>query len=149
MGLIAAIVILVALFEYFSNHTDNQYDDYKFTASKTKWFNELEDKKDEYNDKLYNSTNSSTLMYISKEDKREYMKSKRWKTLKLLKYYEVKERCEMCNTKAEPNDLELHHNTYVSLTNEPLSHLNLLCRSCHQSIHDKYGYDRSTLYPIN
>ena len=97
----------------------------------------------------YNGTIPDTYtagnQYMSAKEKREYLKSSKWKTLRDLMYILHDSKCECCGNS---ESLEVHHNTYERLGSEDLSDLNLVCRGCHQDIHDRLGYDRTTQYPI-
>ena len=84
-------------------------------------------------------------MYLPPELKAEYIKSKEWQKKKLLHLLFANYKCQVCGS---TNNLELHHITYERLTTEQLEDLAILCRNCHQKIHDKLGYDRVTKYPI-
>lgn len=78
--------------------------------------------------------------------KQQYLKSPEWKTLKSEVLNRDNYTCQSCNTNGIP--LEVHHITYQNFGNENLSDLVSLCRNCHQSIHDKHGYDYNKLYPL-
>jgi 5-methylcytosine-specific restriction endonuclease McrA len=83
-------------------------------------------------------------MFMSREEKLKYMQSNQWRTkVRQLKWRKV---CEVCGSDEK---LEAHHNTYARLGNENLEDLNLLCRNCHQEIHNILGYDRRTKYNIS
>ncbi len=86
------------------------------------------------------------LMYISAEAKAKYLKSKRWKALKLFKLKIAQNKCECCGSTTE---LHLHHIDYERLTEELIEDVVIVCSICHQKIHDKLGYDRVTKYPIS
>lgn len=98
-------------------------------------------KKQEYNE--HSTVKYSSDMYMSQEDKIEYMKSQQWISLKNMILIIQNNKCCLC----EANErLETHHTTYKRLGNELWSDLQLLCRDCHQAQHDEYGYDRETTY---
>lgn len=78
--------------------------------------------------------------------KQQYLKSPEWKALKSKVLNRDNFTCQSCNTDGIP--LEVHHITYQNFGNENLSDLVSLCRNCHQSIHDKHGYDYNKLYPL-
>lgn len=63
----------------------------------------------------------------------EYLRGQHWSDVKR-RYSESKYKKE-CFCGAKEN-LELHHKTYKHLGNEPLSDLTLLCRACHQTVHE-------------
>ena len=78
--------------------------------------------------------------------KKAYLASPEWDT----KRKQVLERdlyaCQGCGNTGIP--LEVHHITYTNYGSESLSDLVTVCRPCHQSIHDKYGYNYSDTFPL-
>jgi len=84
-------------------------------------------------------------MYIPAPLKRQYLNSIEWEALKLLRLIIAKDQCECCGATSQ---LELHHITYERLTCEDIDDLRVVCRSCHQNIHEALGMDRTTKYPI-
>lgn len=87
-----------------------------------------------------------TLMFISANAKSEYLQSKEWKELKTMKLLLADNKCESCGS---THNLELHHIDYTNLTQENFEDVAIVCRDCHQAIHNKLGLDRKTLYPIS
>ena len=83
---------------------------------------------------------------ISIAQKQVYLKSPQWNTLRKAILKRDNYTCQRCGINNVP--LEVHHITYERLTNEDQSDLVALCRECHQSIHNLYGYDYNTKYPI-
>ena len=82
---------------------------------------------------------------FSKQDKKDYMRSEKWKQKRKL----VLQRDGYCCMDCLSGDqLEVHHITYKRLGNEKLSDLATVCRSCHQKIHNKYGYNYQRNYPL-
>lgn len=92
---------------------------------------------------LYSLTQKEHIDY---RNKHIYLKSKPWQQLRQLVLQRDNYSCLMCDNK---HSLEVHHITYKHLGNERLDELATLCRTCHQSIHDKHGYSYSSTYPIN
>jgi 5-methylcytosine-specific restriction endonuclease McrA len=84
------------------------------------------------------------IQYSSKQD---YLKSPAWQTRRKAVLKRDNYTCQKCNINQVP--LEVHHLHYRNFTEEPLSDLVSLCRSCHQSIHDKHGYDFYSTFPLN
>jgi 5-methylcytosine-specific restriction endonuclease McrA len=84
------------------------------------------------------------IQYHSKQD---YLKSPAWQTRRKAILKRDNYTCQKCNTNQVP--LEVHHLHYRNFTEEPLSDLVSLCRSCHQSIHDNHGYDFYGTFPLN
>ena len=71
-----------------------------------------------------------------KEKYHEYLRSEKWKVLRLQKIQESGGRCQLCN-KGAP--LHVHHRTYDNVFNEKLSDLIVLCKICHGMFHEKGG----------
>ena len=101
----------------------------------------------------FNYTDSTTevdpkrqLMFISAEDKLEYMQSEKWRTLRFSRLMIAQYKCESCGSF---HNLNLHHITYERLTQEELEDVAILCEVCHTKLHNLLGYDRTTLYPIS
>lgn len=83
------------------------------------------------------------------EREQAYMKTSRWRYMRLQVYINQYERCIGCDTPMPMDKLELHHITYERLYNENIdTDLAMLCKSCHKRIHDAYGYSRLRKYPI-
>lgn len=71
---------------------------------------------------------------VTKEDYLEYLKSERWKKLRLI----VLERCNhQCQTCTNTKHLQVHHRTYERVGHELLTDLGVLCRGCHSKISKK------------
>lgn len=83
--------------------------------------------------------------YMSYKQKIEYMNFKAWRTIK--KYKLAQHPC--CQHCQSTTDLVVHHITYERLGKENLSDLAVLCRPCHNRLHQKSGYGRFTEYPIS
>lgn len=79
----------------------------------------------------------SDYVFITPEDKKDYLQSKEWDTLRkqVLALYNYK--CGDCD---KLKSLEVHHITYKNWRHENLEDLIPLCRECHQTRHDKTGY---------
>lgn len=64
-----------------------------------------------------------------------YLKSDHWKDLRLRKLVSQDAKCEICGFRCLHNDV--HHMIYRRpLTNTKLTDLIVLCRSCHETIHE-------------
>jgi hypothetical protein len=59
--------------------------------------------------------NNNLSQYMSAKEKREYLKSSKWKTLRDLMYILHDSKCECCGNS---ESLEVHHNTYEHLGSE-------------------------------
>lgn len=70
-------------------------------------------------------------------DYKAYLKSKRW-LAKRLKLFAVRGRaCEQCGSTVT---IHVHHKTYERLGNEKLNDLMVLCKACHDVIHEDSGH---------
>jgi len=68
-----------------------------------------------------------------------YLKSEDWKALRAAKIAHVIGRCNLCGLRSESNDV--HHVKYRRLYDVKLTDLRVLCRGCHDRVHellDKY-----------
>lgn len=82
--------------------------------------------------------------YFIANNKKSYLASPEWK--KIVQQIHTRDRvCQVCNC---TDQLEVHHITYERFMHEELSDLVLLCRDCHQAVHNKYGYDYHDKFPI-
>ena len=86
---------------------------------------------------------TQSLMFISAESKLAYLQSPQWHLLKTKRLIIANYKCESCGSNSQ---LQCHHINYSMLTKEPIEHLRILCKECHQRQHDEYGYDRTTIY---
>jgi len=95
-------------------------------------------------------------IYMSAEDKQAYLESPEWHKLKQDKLSIANYRCEHCGA---DEYLELHHISYEKLGSEPLNHLAILCRDCHNELHEIAselykndgfrGMSRTNTYPLD
>ena len=74
-----------------------------------------------------------------KEQHTKYLKSGIWKRKRI---YLLKKRgckCENCGYKPKQKfELHIHHRTYKKWGAEQQNHLKIMCRDCHNKLHDKY-----------
>ena len=89
---------------------------------------------------------SKSYIYITPEGKRDYLNSDKWKITKRTILFRDKYTCQSCKDIGIP--LEVHHITYEDFGQEKPEQLVSLCRFCHQSIHDRLGYDHNNTFPI-
>jgi hypothetical protein len=71
-----------------------------------------------------------------------YMVSPEWARVRKRKLLEMPF-CEKCHASAEEWKLDVHHKHYRSFGNEQMRDLLVLCRHCHQRLHDiqhRMGY---------
>ena len=73
-----------------------------------------------------------------RKDYKSYISSNEWKLLKELIIEERGNYCEKCNNQFI--SLDLHHIHYDNFKKELRSDLLLLCRNCHNTIHDSKKY---------
>jgi hypothetical protein len=99
-----------------------------------------------YSDNISDLSINRQLMYISAKAKLEYMNTQQWKELKLSRLKIAQNKCECCGS---IHSLQLHHITYIRLTQEHINDVAILCKSCHTKLHNLLGYDRATIYPIS
>jgi hypothetical protein len=96
------------------------------------------------NDNPYRSTIRDGEYYKETKDlidfremKTEYMESQAWQDKRQRVLKRDSHECQLCYS---TDNLEVHHTKYDRVPYEPIDHLILLCRSCHQKEHDKHGY---------
>lgn len=82
--------------------------------------------------------------YMPAQDKRDYLNSPEWFTIRS----QVLARDKCCQSCGLMGPLECHHITYARLGAEDLEDLKMLCRECHQEIHNRLGYDRNTIFNL-
>lgn len=73
---------------------------------------------------------------------RDYLKTEHWKNIRKLIRKKYNNKCKNCKTSER---LEVHHKTYRNIGNELLSNLVLLCRDCHQQVHDQSNSNKQML----
>jgi len=74
---------------------------------------------------------------------KEYLKSEEWKTIKENISKRKGAKWNLCNLCTSPHNLEVHHSSYKVIgTVNGGNTLKMLCRSCHQQIHDKCKENR-------
>jgi len=78
--------------------------------------------------------------------KRQYLKSTAWQTLRKSTLQRDNYTCQQCKATGIP--LEVHHLHYHTFTRETGKELVSLCRTCHGVIHHKYGYDFTSSFPL-
>lgn len=66
-----------------------------------------------------------------------YLKSPQWADKRLSAIERAGRRCQVCAAKGAP--LDVHHNGYRNLGNEPPEDLLVVCRGCHERIHGIVG----------
>ena len=110
----------------------------------------LTNQNNEEKDPFKNQIDVPDFIFISKREKQSYMQSIEWKELKEYRLILADNKCEVCGSGEQ---LALHHLHYRTWREECyLMDVVILCggpNGCHQNIHNKYGYDYNTEYPIN
>lgn len=66
-----------------------------------------------------------------------YLESRHWKNLSRAIWITRGKRCELCGAPLpNRNDANIHHDNYGNIGHEKESDLMLLCRPCHERVHD-------------
>lgn len=68
-----------------------------------------------------------------RKDYEAYLKTAVWKQKRQVALEHADHKCQLCSC---AEDLQVHHNTYKNFKNEPESDLVVLCKFCHQNLHD-------------
>lgn len=136
--LLLPIVLLIGYWVYqgYANHTPQQ---------PTRTREELVTRTYLTPYKLPAKAEKSDPMYISAEQKQAHLRSAYWYNLKQQRRDICNNLCEQCNL-VPPT--ELHHLHYTNLLHESIDDVVYLCTDCHQAIHNIYGYDRASTYPL-
>ena len=74
------------------------------------------------------------LYQMSDKEYSNYLKSREWSIKRKKKLNLAKNRCQVCYS---PNNLDVHHRTYVRFKHELMSDLTVLCRRCHALFHKR------------
>lgn len=64
---------------------------------------------------------------------KQYLKSEHWKQTKEKAYIILGRKCNRCGSK---NYLNIHHKHYQNIGCELIEDLEVVCKSCHEKIHD-------------
>ena len=121
------------------NFTNKNF--FPFVKEKTEDLNDIVFKRTKAEEEFHSN------IYMSREDKKEHLRSLYWQQLKERKLIQQDYRCAKCGKSTI--HLDLHHITYERLGFERDDDVILLCRACHSSLHEKKGYDRNTRYTLN
>ena len=73
------------------------------------------------------------LIAMAQDDYQQFLDTDEWQRWAWIMKDHFKYKCQACNS---PNQLEVHHRTYGSVGRECPGDLTVLCRECHQLIHD-------------
>lgn len=68
------------------------------------------------------------------EEIKNHYYSEYWRNIRKIKFSENNGLCEMCSL----DGTDLHHITYVNFGKEKIEDLQVLCRSCHEWVHDAF-----------
>lgn len=68
-----------------------------------------------------------------------YLKSEKWKQIRIRKFKQVGRKCEVCGSK---KNLQCHHLNYERLGKERLSDLQILCTDCHAIADEERRYSK-------
>lgn len=64
---------------------------------------------------------------------REYLKTRHWRRLRVVAIKKAKHKCAVCG---DTENLNVHHLTYERKGCEKLEDLQVLCRECHENVHE-------------
>lgn len=78
-------------------------------------------------------------LLTNQENHKKYLKSGVWKRKRCFLLKKRGCKCEMCKKKFKKEQLHIHHKTYRRWGAEYQNHLQVLCSSCHNKLHDKYA----------
>jgi hypothetical protein len=85
-------------------------------------------------------------MFMSPEAKQHYLKTDDWALRRAARLAMDDYTCQHCYA---TTNLNVHHITYERLGCEDIdTDLVTLCKACHNRLHNKLGYGRTTNYPI-
>ncbi len=70
-----------------------------------------------------------------KAEYNKYLKSAKWKSIRLYILEDRNHKCERCGSFPSLNNLHVHHKTYERIFNELPTDLELLCKDCHEKEH--------------
>ena len=73
-------------------------------------------------------------LYLRNIPYTEYLQTKHWKDIRKKALIRANHKCRMCGSKEK---LQVHHNTYNNLGNERNEDLTVLCKECHEFLHDR------------
>lgn len=77
-------------------------------------------------------------LLTNQENHKKYLKSGVWKRKRYFLLNKRGCKCEICKMKFKKQELHIHHKTYRKWGAEYQNHLQVLCSSCHNKLHDKY-----------
>lgn len=97
-------------------------------------------KEDIYEDK-------NTEIRVPKEEYLEYIRSDKFKELKMERLKLDEYTCQICFKKVDEKTSHCHHITYLRLMNEKISDLSTLCPCCHEKLHEFHGKNKGH-YPL-
>ena len=84
-----------------------------------------------------NSILNKTIMWYN-----DYLKSKQWEEKKIQVF---KEKWKLCQKCCSDKNINVHHWSYKKKYKEPIEHLFVLCRDCHEAFHLKYNMSESMM----
>ncbi len=65
----------------------------------------------------------------------DYLQSDEWKAKKEMVFSVFWKHCQRCNSE---KDIHVHHSTYKNIYNEDINDLYVLCKRCHEFLHELY-----------
>ena len=89
----------------------------------------------------------NTEICVPREKYVEYLKSDKFKILKMRRLQIDEYRCQICFKKVDEKTSHCHHITYLRVLNEKISDLSTLCPCCHKKLHEFHGKNKGH-YPL-
>jgi len=78
-------------------------------------------------------------LLTKQENHKKYLKSGLWKRKRIFILKKRGCKCENCGYKPKQKfELHIHHRTYRKWGAEQQNHLKIMCKDCHNKLHDKY-----------
>lgn len=81
----------------------------------------------------------STEIRVPKDEYLKYIRSEKFKKLKMERLKLDEYKCQICFKKVDASTSHCHHITYIRLGKESLSDVSTLCKECHEKLHDFHG----------
>ena len=89
----------------------------------------------------------TTEMRVPKDEYLEYIRSEKFKELKIERLQLDEYRCQICFKKVDEKTSNCHHITYIRVLNEKINDLSTLCTCCHKKLHEFHGKNKGH-YPL-
>ena len=135
VSIIVLLVIFYLIIESISNKSKVYYETKKKDKIKYK---ERKKSKKKYIDNFF----TKELLFNNKQD---YLKSEHWLETRMVILFTDNHTCQQCGSN---ENLHVHHITYKNIGAEQAKDLITVCASCHQAIHNRYGYSYGGHFPL-